>query len=95
VARLGEFSDHSVSRRAIAVVLSGEGHDGATGASAIHRFGGSLVATDEASSRYFSMPSATIERERVVDHIVGLDDVAALLLTIINTPRIERTDTRA
>ena len=81
-------------RRAIAVVLSGEGHDGATGASAIHRFGGTLVATDEASSRYFSMPSATIEREQVVDHIVGLDDVAPLLLTIISTPRSERSDTR-
>ena len=84
-----------VGRRAIAVVLSGQGHDGATGASAIHRFGGTLVATDEASSQYFSMPSATIEREQVVDHIVDLDDVAPLLLTLISTPRIERTDTRA
>jgi two-component system chemotaxis response regulator CheB len=46
--------------RAIAVVLSGTGHDGATGATAVHRFGGTVLATDEASSQSFAMPSATI-----------------------------------
>jgi two-component system chemotaxis response regulator CheB len=73
--------------RAIAVVLSGEGHDGATGASAIHRFGGTLVATDEISSQSFSMPSAAIEREHVVDYVVDLDNVAPLLVTLVTTPR--------
>jgi two-component system chemotaxis response regulator CheB len=46
----------AAGRRAIAVVRSGEGHDGATGATAIHRFGGTVVATDAASSQSFAMP---------------------------------------
>ncbi|MFG1949255.1 chemotaxis protein CheB [Nonomuraea sp. NPDC048826] len=40
----------------IAVVLSGEGSDGATGATAAHRFGGTVIVTDEASTPHFSMP---------------------------------------
>ena len=58
--------------RAIAVVLSGKGHDGATGATAIHRFGGTVLATDAASSASFAMPAATIARDHATDHIVAL-----------------------
>jgi two-component system chemotaxis response regulator CheB len=65
--------------RATAVVLSGRGHDGATGASAIRRFGGTVVASSEASSEYFSMPQAAIDRDAAIDQIVELGDVAALL----------------
>jgi two-component system chemotaxis response regulator CheB len=72
--------------RAIAVVLSGEGHDGATGATAIHQFGGTVLATDEATSHAFAMPSATIEREHVIDQVVGLDDVAPELIARVRTP---------
>jgi len=69
----------AVGPRAVAVVLTGGGHDGATGASAIHAFGGTVVATDEVTSTVFSMPKATIERDRGVAHVVALDDVAPLL----------------
>jgi two-component system, chemotaxis family, protein-glutamate methylesterase/glutaminase len=68
--------------RATAVVLSGGGHDGATGASAIHRFGGTVVACDAASSERFAMPQATIERG-VADHIVASADVAEVLARIV------------
>jgi two-component system chemotaxis response regulator CheB len=68
-----------LGERAIAVVLSGGGNDGATGATAIHAFGGTVIATDEASSEFFSMPSATIEREHVIDHVVALDEIASRL----------------
>jgi two-component system, chemotaxis family, protein-glutamate methylesterase/glutaminase len=74
--------------RAIAVVLSGNGHDGATGATAIHRFGGTVVATDAASSQAFSMPSATIERDHAVDHIVALEALPALLIALVTTPTV-------
>jgi two-component system chemotaxis response regulator CheB len=70
--------------RAIAVVLSGKGHDGATGATAVHRFGGKVLATDEASSTFFAMPSAAIERYRVMDHVVDLDALPALLTTLVS-----------
>jgi two-component system, chemotaxis family, protein-glutamate methylesterase/glutaminase len=69
--------------RAIAVVLSGTGHDGATGATAVHRFGGTVVATDAASSGSFAMPLATIERDGAIDHVVDLDDVPGLLMELI------------
>src|SRR3954451_8254478 len=69
--------------RATAAVLSGRGHDGATGATAIHRFGGTVVASNEASSTYFSMPHATIERDSIIDHVVALEDIAGRLASII------------
>ena len=71
-----------VERRAIAVVLSGKGNDGATGATAIHDFGGVVIAADETSSKEFSMPSATIGRHDAVDHVVHVDEIAALLESI-------------
>jgi two-component system chemotaxis response regulator CheB len=75
--------------RAIAVVLSGGGHDGATGATAIHAFGGTVVATDEASSSSFAMPEAAIGRDDAVDHVVALDDVAALLASLVGAPTLD------
>jgi two-component system chemotaxis response regulator CheB len=69
--------------RATAVILSGGGHDGATGASAIHRFGGTVLASSEASSERFSMPQATIERGSATDHIVALNDIARRLAEIV------------
>lgn len=74
--------------RVIAVVLSGEGHDGATGATAVHQFGGTLLASDEASSRSFSMPSATIARQDAVDHVVHLDQLGGLLAQLATLPRV-------
>lgn len=65
--------------RTIAVVLSGRGNDGATGATAVHDFGGIVVAADEASSKEFSMPAAAIARDDAVDHVVHVDQIAKLL----------------
>ena len=73
----------SVGDRAVAVVLSGHGIDGATGATAVHHFGGVVIASDQASSTEFSMPGATIGRDTIVDHAVPLDQIAALLVTLI------------
>ena len=67
---------------AIAVVLSGHGIDGATGATAVHHFGGLVIASDEASSTEFSMPGATIGRDTIIDHAVALDDIPALLIAV-------------
>jgi two-component system chemotaxis response regulator CheB len=73
---------------ATAVVLSGGGHDGATGASAIHRFGGTVLATSEATSTHFSMPHATIDRDRALGQVVALDDMADLIVEIVNASRL-------
>ena len=72
----------AVGPRAVAVVLSGHGIDGATGATAVHHFGGVVIASDEASSTEFSMPRASIGRDTIVDHAVALDDIPALLIAL-------------
>ena len=71
------------------VVLSGGGHDGATGASAIHRLGGTVLASSQTTSSSFAMPQATIQRAEVINHVVALEEIAALLASLITTPRLE------
>ena len=71
--------------RAIAVVLSGAGHDGATGATAVHDLGGVVIASDLPSSTIPSMPLAAIGRDDVVDHVVPLDDNPALLVRLVGS----------
>jgi len=73
--------------RAVAVVLSGHGNDGATGATAIHRFGGIVIASDAATSTVFAMPHATISRDETVDHVVPLDQIPALLVALVGVGR--------
>ena len=72
--------------RVIAVVLSGRGNDAATGASAVHRFGGTVIASTALTSTEAAMPQATIDRDDAVDHVVPLDDIAALLRTLTSAP---------
>jgi two-component system, chemotaxis family, protein-glutamate methylesterase/glutaminase len=73
--------------RVVAVVLSGRGNDAATGASAVHRFGGTVIASSVATSTQSAMPEATIRREAAIDYIVPLDETAALLVTIAAAPQ--------
>jgi two-component system chemotaxis response regulator CheB len=68
---------------AVAVVLSGGGNDGATGASAVHDLGGTVIAADRASSLAYSMPEATIGRQDAVDRVCPVDDIADVLMTIV------------
>ncbi|HEY7596186.1 MAG TPA: chemotaxis protein CheB, partial [Actinophytocola sp.] len=69
--------------RAIAVVLSGYGIDGATGATAVHHLGGAVIASDKSSSAVFSMPYATINRDEIIDHVVPVGGIAALLVRLV------------
>jgi two-component system chemotaxis response regulator CheB len=82
----------SAGKRVIAVVLSGRGNDAATGASAVHRFGGTVIASTALSSTQAAMPQATIDRHNAVDHVVSLSDIAALLQTLTTTPLLTPPD---
>jgi two-component system chemotaxis response regulator CheB len=73
----------AVGRRAIAVILSGGGNDGATGATAVHLCGGTVLATDETSSRHYSMPLAAIQRDDAVDRVLPLDGIADALQELV------------
>ena len=73
----------TVGPKAIAVVMSGYGHDGATGAAAVHELGGTVIAATAESSLQSAMPVATVERLGVVDHLVSVDDIGSLLTTLV------------
>jgi two-component system, chemotaxis family, protein-glutamate methylesterase/glutaminase len=74
--------------RVIAVVLSGRGNDAATGATAVHHFGGTVIVSTADTSAYTAMPQATIDRDNTVDHVVAVDDIATLLIALTTAPAI-------
>jgi two-component system, chemotaxis family, protein-glutamate methylesterase/glutaminase len=75
----------SYKDRAIAVVLSGTGSDGALGVQAIHEMGGTAIAQDQETSEYFGMPSAAI-RTGAVDFVLPLSDIARTLIELTMHP---------
>jgi two-component system chemotaxis response regulator CheB len=76
----------AVGPAAIAVVMTGGGQDGATGATAIHKHRGTVLATDEATSHAFSMPAATIARDSIHPTVIPVNDVAEALVQLVLRP---------
>jgi two-component system chemotaxis response regulator CheB len=72
----------ALGERAIAVVLSGGGRDGATGATVVHGCGGTVIAADPESTPHSSMPNEAIERDQAVDHILDPPAIAELLIEL-------------
>jgi two-component system chemotaxis response regulator CheB len=68
--------------RAIAVVLTGSGSDGAMGVRAIKKMGGTVIAQDEQTSEYFSMPSASIDTG-AVDFVLPIEDIASAVVSLV------------
>ena len=68
--------------RAIAVVLTGTGHDGSMGVTAIKKRGGTVIVQDEASSEFFGMPSAAI-KTGAVDFVLSLGEIPAALQVLL------------
>ena len=72
--------------RVIAAVLTGRGNDAATGATAVHRFGGTVIVSTLESSAAAAMPQATIERGDTADHVVALSRLGDLLIALTTAP---------
>lgn len=72
----------SFRERAIAVVLTGSGSDGSMGVTAVKHMGGTVIAQDEHTSQFFSMPSAAIETGKV-DFVLPLEEIPARLVSLV------------
>jgi two-component system, chemotaxis family, protein-glutamate methylesterase/glutaminase len=81
--RLLESLAFSCGQRAIAVVLTGSGQDGATGIQAVKQQGGLTIAQDPETAEFSGMPTAAVQTH-AVDWIVPLNQIAATLTDLIN-----------
>ena len=68
--------------RALAVILSGTGTDGAIGIGAIKKMGGTSIAQDKESCEFFGMPEAAI-RTGHVDFVLPLDKISSALIGLV------------
>src|SRR5436309_14391884 len=72
----------SYKERAIAVVLTGTGSDGAMGVKAIKKMGGTVIVQNEKSAEFGGMPSAAIHSGSA-DYILPLHEIAAALVGLV------------
>jgi two-component system chemotaxis response regulator CheB len=68
--------------RAIAVVLTGTGNDGAMGIEAIKKMGGTVIVQDEETSQFYGMPDAA-QKTGMVDFVLPLAEIAPALITLV------------
>ena len=80
---LFESTAAAYRERAIAVVLSGSGHDGAMGVKAIKKMGGTVIAQDQESSEFGGMPAAA-QQTGLVDFVLPLNEIARALQTLVS-----------
>jgi two-component system, chemotaxis family, protein-glutamate methylesterase/glutaminase len=80
---LFESAAASYRERAIAVVLSGSGKDGAMGVKAIKKMGGTVIVQDERTSEFFGMPEAA-QQTGMADFVLPLHEIAPALQTLVS-----------
>jgi two-component system chemotaxis response regulator CheB len=79
---LFESTAASYRERAIAVVLTGAGRDGAMGVKAIKKMGGTVIVQDEKTAEFFGMPGAA-QQTGLVDFVLPLAEIAPALRTLL------------
>jgi two-component system chemotaxis response regulator CheB len=79
--------------KVIGVVLSGTGSDGARGCQEIKAKGGTTIAQDEKTSRYFAMPGAAIEAD-AIDYVLPLKEIAGKIVECVKRKDVMRDASR-
>ncbi len=82
---------HEFGARAMGLIMTGMGEDGADGIGEIKAAGGLTVAQDEASSVVFGMPKVAIERGNVT-RVVSLDALPNMLQVQCSAQRAKACD---
>ncbi|SDD45648.1 protein-glutamate methylesterase/protein-glutamine glutaminase [Sporomusa acidovorans] len=80
---LMESVAHIFGSKAIGVILTGMGHDGAKGIQAIKRQNGQTIAEDQSTAVVFGMPKSAIELG-VVDKVAPITGIAAEILRALS-----------
>jgi len=83
---LFESIARTVRSRAVGVLLTGMGADGAAGLKVLHDTGAATIAQDEATSTVFGMPKAAIDLG-AASSVLAVNDIAAELVSLI-APRL-------
>jgi len=73
--------------RVVAVVLSGSGVDGAAGAVAVKKTGGTVFVQDEATSDFFGMPGAAIAAG-AADRVLPLEEIGPAVVAHVTPVRV-------
>ena len=68
--------------RTLAVILTGNGYDGSNGVAEVHAVGGVVIAQDEATSEFFSMPREAIESGGV-SYVLPLASIGAAVRRLV------------
>ncbi len=73
-------------RRAIGIILSGTGSDGALGMKEIRKYGGITIAQDEHTAKYPGMPLAS-QDSGVVDIVLSPEELGSQFKLLLASPR--------
>jgi two-component system chemotaxis response regulator CheB len=78
----------SLGARAVAVVLTGTGCDGAAGALLVKQHGGTVIVQDAASAEFDGMPAAA-RRTGAADRVLPLAEIAGALIELVEPAAAE------
>jgi two-component system chemotaxis response regulator CheB len=82
--------NRTYGRSAIAVVLTGMGHDGRGGCAELARSGAEIIAQDEATSVVWGMPGSVVSAG-LATAVLPLDEISNYLLTRVTGGRAARS----